>query len=278
MENKNTILVPWDFTRVAESALFHAVRVSKIVNNEITLLHITKKTSHNAEALEKMEKYVNEFKDKSGIKPNIIAREGNIFTTINEVCDEIDANLVIMGTHGIRGMQKLTGSWALKVIVGSKVPFVVVQDDPLTEDTQEHFREIVFPVDFRKENKEKINSVLYLAKYYNSKVHLIVPNTTNDVLKKKIANNVVFAKKMFGEREIEFSITNAEGANFADETIMFAQKLQADLILIMTTKDIGFADYVMGAAEQSIIANTAKIPVMCVNPRKDLRKLGGFDG
>ena len=64
-----------------------------------------------------------------------------IFSTIGEVATEIDANLVIMGTHGIRGMQKLTGSWALKVIVGSKAPFLVVQGPP--ESDQLH--DIVFP-------------------------------------------------------------------------------------------------------------------------------------
>lgn len=278
MGNKSSILVPWDFTRVAESALFHAVKVAKIVDNDIALVHITKKKTMNAEAEEKMNKYAEEFNEKVGIKPIVIAREGSIFTTINEVSAEINANLVIMGTHGIRGMQKLTGSWALKVIVGSKVPFVVVQDDPVTDDTTEHFRDIVFPVDFRMENKEKINWVNYLARYYNSKIHLIVPNTTDEGLKKRIGSNLIFAKKMFTEKKIDFSITTAEGTNFAAECINFAQKIQADLILIMTTKDIGFKDFVMGAAEQQIIANDARVPVMCVNPREDIRKYTGFDG
>ena len=47
-----------------------------------------------------------------------------------------------MGTHGMKGMQKLTGSWALKVIVKSKVPFIVVQDPPAD---QERYHNIVFP-------------------------------------------------------------------------------------------------------------------------------------
>ncbi len=40
------------------------------------------------------------------------------------------ALMVIMGTHGIKGLQKYTGSWALKVIIGSSVPFLVIQDKP----------------------------------------------------------------------------------------------------------------------------------------------------
>ena len=48
------------------------------------------------------------------------------------------------------------------------------------------------------------------------------------------------------------------------------------MILIMTTKGIGITDYVLGAQEQYIIANTARIPVMVVNPRTDLSRYGTF--
>ena len=32
--------MPWDFTHVAEHALAHAVKISRMVGNEICLLHI----------------------------------------------------------------------------------------------------------------------------------------------------------------------------------------------------------------------------------------------
>ena len=39
-ENQKLIVVPWDFTPVAENALAHAVRIGRQVKNEIALLHI----------------------------------------------------------------------------------------------------------------------------------------------------------------------------------------------------------------------------------------------
>ena len=51
---------------------------------------------------------------------------------------------------------------------------------------------------------------------------------------------------------------------------------KADLILITTTKNINIADYVLGAQEQAIIANSSKIPVMCVNPRAAYAQVGQF--
>jgi hypothetical protein len=46
----------------------------------------------------------------------------------------------------------------------------------------------------------------------------------------------------------------------------------------VTTKNITFADYIIGASEQYIIANSSKIPVCCVNPRATFAKTGQFMG
>ena len=51
-----------------------------------------------------------------------------------------------------------------------------------------------------------------------------------------------------------------------EEQIKFAENIGSGLIIIMTKKNMTFQDYVFGAVEQQIIANEAKIPVMCVNP------------
>ena len=273
MENtKPTILVPWDFTEVAEFAYQHAVNVSHFTQKGITLIHIVKKEKDEPDALEKLEKEAERLHEKYEIKPAVMAREGNIFKTIGEVANETHAEIVIMGTHGIRGMQKLTGSWALKVIVSSKVPFVVVQAPP----TSESFANVVFPVDYKKESKEKIKWTYYLNHYYKSKYFIIHPKLNDAGFKKSLANNLYFTKKFLDNQLIEYEVHQAEGKqDFARETIDFATNMNADIILVITTKDINFADYVLGASEQFIIANSAKLPVMCVNP-KPSKVSGGF--
>jgi nucleotide-binding universal stress UspA family protein len=274
MENvKDKILVTWDFTEISEHALAHAVKISKVANNQISLIHIVKKKKEIEEMEEKMNSVCDEAFKKYGVRPEPIIKEGTIFTTIGETATEIGANLVIMGTHGIRGMQKLTGSWALKVIVSSKIPFIVVQEAPLNEK----FENVVFPIDFRAENKEKLNWVNYLAKYYKLKLRIIRPLVTDEGFKAKINNNLLFAKKILDSIGIDYDITTAESSDIANETMKYAERINADLILIMTTKDIDIKDYVFGASEQKIIANPSKIPVMCINPRDDIRKFGGFN-
>jgi len=54
-ENKSTIVVPWDFSQVAEYALEHAVKFSNIIGSSITLLNVVKNSSEIEEVEKKLE-------------------------------------------------------------------------------------------------------------------------------------------------------------------------------------------------------------------------------
>ncbi len=271
--NGTTIIVPWDFTQVAEYALEHALKFAELIESKIILLHIVKKDKEIEEAQEKLKKFVAELAIKHKVEADCVIRVGTIFKTITEVSTEMNARMVIMGTHGIKGMQKYTGSWALKVIEGTEAPFVVVQTSPM----HAQIKKIVFPINFKTENREKLRWANYLSKFYHTTLHLCkVDNYSDELLRRKAKSNFVFAKNYLIENNIDFEIHTLEGKRgFAEETIDFAKEIEADLILIMTTKDLSFSDYILGAEEQKIIANEARIPVMCVNPRK-LKKQGFF--
>ncbi len=272
MENsERTILVPYDFTDIAMYAVEHAIDFSKGKNIAITLLNIVKKESEIKDLTEKLSEEANKICDSLGIKPRIIVREGTIFKTINQVAEETEAMLVVMGTHGIKGLQKLTGSWALKVIVGSKIPYFVVQDSPSNIPV----RKMVFPVDFKTENKEKLYWAEFISKFLNTKIYLFSASGKDGALEPRTKANLVFCKNFLAEKGIEYELSLSEGnGSFSQETINFAKKIEASGIIIMTTRDIAFHDYVLGANEQQIIANDSKIPVLVINPRTDLMKYG----
>jgi nucleotide-binding universal stress UspA family protein len=277
-EQKKLIVVPWDFSHVADHALAHAVKIGRMVGNDICLLHIVDSgvsPKAYAEKTTLLKKLVEEYKKKYNISIIYHISKGSIFTAIAEYANEKEANLVVMGTHGMKGMQKLTGSWALKVIVKSKIPFIVVQDPPADP---ERFHNIVFPVDFRGENKEKIKMAIYMGKYFESKIHMLVSVSSDKNILKKTKVNLNFAIKYLIQNNIEYEIHDMPKGKIAEQTIEFAQKINADLILIVTTKNITFADYVVGASEQQIIANSSRIPVCCVNPKASFASVGQFMG
>lgn len=270
------IVVTWDFTKVAQSALEHAVKISKMVNSTIVLLHIIDRGIKPAEYKKREDKLkaeATQASEKYDLEVIYSMIPGTIFSAISEYVNEHAPSLVILGTHGMKGMQKVTGSWALRVIVGSKVPFIVVQDSPRD---MKKYHDIIFPVDFRAENKEKLKMAIFMGKYFDSKVHILKGVTTDKSLLKKTNINLNFAIKYLIQNNIEYKIHNLPKGNMAKQTIEFANEMDADLILIMTTKNITVADYVMGAQEQYIISNSSKIPVCCVNPKANFAKIAQF--
>lgn len=275
-KERQPIVVPWDFSQVAEHALVHAAKISRMVNTPVTLLHIVDrgiKAADYKKQEDKLKKISADASEKYEMEIDFALLPGSIFTAIAEFVNENEASLVVMGTHGLKGMQKLTGSWALKVIVGSKVPFIVVQTPP---KDMEKYHDIVFPVDFRSENKEKLKMAIFMGKYFESKVHILKTVTADKSLMKKTNINLNFAIKYLIQNNIEYKIHEMPKGSMSKQTIEFANKINADLIVIMTTKNITMADYVLGAQEQEIIANSSKIPICCMNPRASYAKVAQF--
>jgi nucleotide-binding universal stress UspA family protein len=276
-KSRNTLLVTWDNTEMSENALLHALRIAKNAGNNIRMVHIVDQIEKSAPMDEVKAEFQKQVENRSrahDFEFQGIVLAGSIFKEIAAYANDSDALMVIMGTHGMTGLQKITGSKALRVIVGSTVPFMVIQDKP---PAGKRLGSIVFPIDFKAENKEKLTWAIYLGKYFDSKVYLFKAPVKDKGLKRKVNINLTFAVKFLLQNNLDYEIFTAKkSANLAKETIEFAKEKNADLILITTTKNISIADYMLGAAEQQIIANTSKIPVMCVNPRAAIIHMGQF--
>lgn len=268
--DKSLIMVTWDFTEKSMFALEHAVQISAILQCDVAIVHIVKKESEVFEAEKRMAESIQPKFPDITVNFKFIAKAGSIFHTIAEVAAEINALLVLMGTHGIMGMQKFLGSWALKVVASSKAPFIVVQESP----KEDSFSRIVLPVNYRRETKECVTWAYFFSKKFNTKFVIFKAKYSDSNLHKNVDSNVLFITKYFTNKAIRYEIVTATGEHdFGNEAVSYAKKIESEAILLMTTRDMGFADYVLGPQEQYIIANSEKIPVICINPRP--AKLGG---
>jgi hypothetical protein len=104
------------------------------------------------------------------------------------------------------------------VIVKSKVPFLVVQDKP---SEKHRFTDIVFPIDFKAETREKLYWAIYLGKYFNSRIHIFKPAATDKSIAKKVDTNMNFAVRYLLQNNIDYQVHVAKGnGNFAKETFL----------------------------------------------------------
>ena len=264
---KTKLLVPTDFTNEAHSAIQHAVKLGVIVQAEVILLNVVKDKSDIPAATSKLKEEENWAKKVNDqIEVRSIVRVGNIFDDIGDAASELGVSLIIMGTHGASGWQKITGSYALKVITNSSVPFIVVQDQ-LMNDTG--YDSIVVPLDLNNETKQKLEMVASIAHYFDSEVHLITPNESDEFLSNKLKANRIWAAKYLKGKNVKFTTQVVDdGDNLLEGVFKLSEKVEADLIAIMNLQKNSLMGVLGSSYQQEIIANKAKVPVLCLNPLK----------
>jgi len=261
---QKTYIVPHDFSSVADTALNHAAAVATITGAEIHLLHVVSKPAQVDDTKGKLESLAAETAKKNGVVCKAHIRIGNIFDDIGDFGKEINAALIFMGTHGAKGWQKIVGSDAMKVITNSEIPFIVVQEKNIKESG---YDDIVVPMDLERDTKQKLTIVADMAKYFKSKVHIIVPKEDDEYLVHQMNSNIAFARKFLNDRGIDFTTTIADGS-LEKECVRLASSIDADLIAIMNHQGNRLTGGLLAnSAEQHIITNEAQIPVVIVNPQ-----------
>lgn len=284
-KKKNTILVPTDFSQVAENALDHAVQVAKEFGNEICIMHIFEesfigsiwgqKNSYKDGLVgqmlqEKLDKMVEDIQRNHGVKARSVIDTGRIYDVITEYAaeEENDIESIIMGTQGASGMAQIVGSNASRVIAISEVPVVVVKEKQYAQG----YKDIVLPIDLSLESKQKVWWAIQLAKKFNSTVHIIAIKLTDEFLMNRVKANLHQVEEVLTKNGIEHTskmLADEEyPGNPADDTLQYAEEINADLIMIMTQQEKGFTEFIIGSYAQQIVNKHSNIPVMCITPKK----------
>ena len=291
---KNSTLVPIDFSVTSLIALDHAAAIANLsqdnVNRVVTLLHVIEGPSfdpvydiaeievsdRDALAIEgaanRLQSVIDKSKSSYNVNFRYIIVGGKASRKIAQVAEEIDAQSIVMGTHGSSGMQALAGSNASRVIQLASCPVIVVRERPLGQG----YKNIVLPLDLSNETKQKVNITAQIAKYFNATVHLVTLAETDEFLANRISANIAQVEEYFKERGIATtttSLTESNG-NFALQTLVWAQGKGADLIVIMSQQDKELSEYIFGSYAQQIV-NRSTIPVLTVNPHAHMS--GIFD-
>ena len=268
----NIVLIPTDFSEACGNAVSHGVKLAQFLNYKVCILHVInretksslKKKNVGVDYIDKrLKDYKNYYEKKYGVTVDTMAVEGSIFSTINETVEQIGANLMILGTHGKKGLQHLFGSFALRVIIESQVPVVVVQK----RSFREGYKDIVFPIHNDVEPRQKVQWAKLMAKLFNSKIHLFQAVEKDPGLNSRLKVITRQISESFNEDKIPYELVTADKTGvFADQVISYAVKNHADMIMIMTRPNIDVPGFSLSAWDERLMFNEAQIPVMCLNP------------
>jgi nucleotide-binding universal stress UspA family protein len=140
------ILVPIDFSDYSKNALRYAVHIAKSFEAKMYLIYVVEPVIYPADfsmgqvaipsldadlqnrAEEELKNLASNFVDTS-LQIETIIKTGKPFVEINETAKEIDADLIIMSTHGHTGVEHLLfGSTAEKVVRKAPCPVLTLRE------------------------------------------------------------------------------------------------------------------------------------------------------
>jgi nucleotide-binding universal stress UspA family protein len=253
---EKSILVPVDFTENSEFAFQHALHFSTFIKKDITLLHIVKKDAEKSFAMENLKTFAKKMQDKYNVECALIVRKGDIFKAIKAAAIEINALLIVMGLHSAKR--------AIRVIIGSNIPFYLIQAPPINEK----LKDIVVPVDYNEKNRVQMNWVTLLSKYFDCNINIIKPYISSNYKNEKMKKNMYFIRQILDSKNIVFGIrTSKRDTKFNNSIYEFANEINADAIFIMSYH---FKKFILKAKTFGL-----KVPVLCINPATNTTILPG---
>jgi nucleotide-binding universal stress UspA family protein len=281
-----TILIPTDFSKVAQSATKVAIGIAQKASAKLILLHIIERpesVSFNIEGqvnqfddwedklftLKLIEKAKNEMAAVSeeagavGVKVKNELRLGNPFHGIREVITDHDVDLVVMGTSGRSKLEEMIiGSNTEKVIRHAACPVLTVHGKP----GKNEFKNIVYATSLSSDEIDFASVVKNAQEMYDSTVHVVRINTPENFQSDTTAKKVMadFVKKL----KLKNFTLNVFNDHSEEEGILnFADSIDADLVAMSTHGRTGFAHVLVGSIAEDV-ANHATRPVLTYVTKK----------
>lgn len=302
----DTILYPTDFSATSKAALSQAVFLANQYNADLHLLHVIVLHSddplnpeyHFPESEEiyaelrkvaqsEMSRLFQEGQGKSLKIREHMVRALSAGPAILEKADELDADLIVMGSHGRRGVRRLfLGSVAEEVVRSATCPVLTVHRPEDEERAPlERIRRIVAPVDFSEESAAALAAARELATAYDSVlevVHVVehptftrryepVYNRAEQYSFPQAASRVEAALGEFLDE-----VSEGEGGgpethlrvlegNPAAAIVDFVGESDAGLVVMATHGLTGLEHFLLGSVTERVV-RTAPCPVLTLKP------------
>ncbi len=270
------IIVAMDFSTGAFNALKYAITIANTVHSNIILVWVdTSSTKELAidlckneirrDAKIELQRIVSEKSALlTGGKFKIKMRKGKVHQELALQAKTSEADLVIVGTHGISGFEEFwIGSNAFKIISYNPCPVISIPIDFIIERP---LKTIVLPIDNSIDSTKKVPMATKLALAFQSEIHLLSIYTTNLAsLKKKVDRSVMEAEKYIEKENVPYTVKLIKSINLPLSVVDYAKKVNADMVVIMTDQEKANLSVLMGDYSQKII-NFSSIPILSVKP------------
>lgn len=308
-EDFGTILVPTDFSDCAAGALDAALALAEKKSAPLVLLHaivLHGDDPYNParyfddrealferlgeEAKSRIAALESGWSERSVTVRSELRRGIHAAPVILEAAEELDAGLIVIGTHGRRGPSRwLLGSVAEEVVRAAPCPVLTVrqQDPPQTLQSVER---ILVPIDFSEASEPTLAHARRIARRFGARLallHLVEPvavpgpygslpglrpmTLDYDALaagaKEKLEDLMHSTRTTPAAEDVPFKTYSFCGVPRMD-IVGFAGQLRADLIVIGSHGRTGLPRLLLGSTAEQVV-RTADCPVLVVKTGPD---------
>jgi nucleotide-binding universal stress UspA family protein len=186
------ILCPIDYSDASRHALAHAVTVSRWYGARLTALYVdspvimltppilfaeglgpvSSATVNRSDLENRVREWLAPARN-AGLETDVAVDEGNPAAVILECAASLPADLIVMGTHGRGGFERLVlGSVAEKVLRKAKCPVMTVPP-PAVGTWKLPFAHVLCPVDFSESSTSALRFAFSLAQESNARLTLL---------------------------------------------------------------------------------------------------------
>lgn len=268
------ILVPTDFSDCAAFAEKTAIALSKVLSGELKFYHfmglpiqwiesdelrnklypdIALQIDEIKEALETRVKHA----EKAGIQASYLIGHNDTADHILSQVQDHDINLVVMGSHGDKGIKDyFLGSNSQKIIRNSKVPVIIVKQ----AWKEIHVEDILFVSNFEDEMFKSFEEVLVFAELLNAKISLLYVNTPayfNEswLIRQKMESFVALAANRLNRADIIDTFHFVEGVE------RYCSENHEGMVAIATHNQKSLSNMFRGSVAEKLI-NHLQVPVI----------------
>lgn len=254
-----------DFTGVCQLALEHTSVIARQSLSQVTLLHIAPagEEKRDKEIRNEIREFASHL-ENDGIPFAIQIDYGSFFDIIGQSVNKLNADIIIVGTHGIKGIkQNFVGSNILKLIRLIDIPALVIQGHSLTPI--EGYLKILVPLLGTTENKHLIDPVVMFANVFNSEIHFLTYyNEENESEARKRTQQLNDSFQATGAKTaMDLEKTGIYNKNYSRSIVEFADIEEAELIALIISHK-GYEHYFSEDDQENILLNRLGKPVLCI--------------
>ncbi len=273
------ILVATDFSNASRKALKHALFIADRNHSKLYLFHAVTWTGALIEGAStwddaanlawreayEVEKHLRVQGALDGIQDEVIVRKGDVWEAMSPVINQASIDLVVVGTHGRTGLQKLVlGSAAEKVFRHATCPVLTV--GPRSRYPRERRRpfQILYPTDFSPQSQAVLPYATLLMRRTQARLALL------HVLDTELGEPWVTASKSRLQKMAQREGAFAFGAELlvrrgdpAQKILEVGNEIRADLIVMGVRAPSGIADHRMWPIAYTVVCGSQS-PVLTV--------------